>query len=178
VETGSDDRPDKGGQTILTLPASRLFPDRTGYLPQRLDLPDGPVSALDTVLACAPQATVGEVRARLARMLIRGDSVFRPVGSLSGGERFRVSLARLLCAEPPAQLLILDEPTNNLDQSSVDHLVEALSAYHGALVVVSHNRDFLRRLGVTVDLELYESAAGEKSLVVQACDAGGNRMDM
>ena len=76
------------------------------------------------------------------------------MSSLSGGERFRVALACLLFAEPPAQLLILDEPTNNLDQPSLDHLVEALSGYHGAMLVVSHNEDFINRIGLDMDLEL------------------------
>jgi len=76
------------------------------------------------------------------------------VATLSGGERFRVSLARLLLADPPAQLLVLDEPTNNLDVRSVDRLVEALSGYAGALIVVSHDDGFLARLGVDVTLEL------------------------
>jgi ATPase subunit of ABC transporter with duplicated ATPase domains len=96
----------------------------------------------------------GRVRDLLARMLIRGPAVDRPVRSLSGGERFRVALARLLVADPPAQLLILDEPTNNLDIRSVDQLVDALSAYRGALLVVSHDSDFLRRANFDVVLEL------------------------
>lgn len=71
----------------------------------------------------------------------------RPTDTLSGGARFRVILARLLLADPPPQLLLLDEPTNSLDLASVDRLVEALAAYHGALVVASHDLDFLHRIG-------------------------------
>jgi ATPase subunit of ABC transporter with duplicated ATPase domains len=96
----------------------------------------------------------GAIRNQLGRLLLRGDSVFRPVSTLSGGERFRVSLARLLLATPPAQLLILDEPTNNLDVSTVTHLVEALAGYRGGLLVVSHDDDFIRRLEPTRVLEL------------------------
>ncbi len=125
----------------------------TGWLDDR-------VSALDAVLAVAPTATTAEVRSMLARMLIRGDAVFRPVGDLSGGERFRVGLARLLFASPPAQLLILDEPTNSLDLTTVDQLVEALNAYHGAILVVSHHRQFLARIGVAIRLELAEGRLG------------------
>ncbi len=76
------------------------------------------------------------------------------MSTLSGGERFRVSLARLLFADPPAQLLVLDEPTNNLDIASVDRLVEALSDYRGAILVVSHDHPFLSRLGIDTILEL------------------------
>jgi ATPase subunit of ABC transporter with duplicated ATPase domains len=76
------------------------------------------------------------------------------VGSLSGGERFRVALARLLLADPPPQLLVLDEPTNSLDLDTVDQLVSALAAYRGAVLVVSHDDVFLQRLGIDVTLEL------------------------
>ena len=104
----------------------------------------------------APATTAAQIRAQLAKLLICGDSVFQLVSTLSGGERFRVALARLLLAEPPAQLLIFDEPTNNLDMTSVDQLVQALSGYRGAILVVSHDVDFRRRLGVTVTLELVD----------------------
>ena len=97
------------------------------------------------------------LRALLARFLLRGDAVERPVGSLSGGERFRVALAALLLAEPPPELLVLDEPTNSLDLRSVDQLVGALAGYRGALLVVSHDDALLRRLGVTTTLRLERS---------------------
>ncbi len=83
-----------------------------------------------------------------------GAAVDRPVGALSGGERFRVALARLLLADPPPQLLVLDEPTNNLDLDTVDRFVEALAAYRGAVLVVSHDDAFLDRLGIDLTLEL------------------------
>jgi len=139
---------------LSDLPAATLATTRVGYLPQRFDLLDEQASALDNVLATAQTATPAAVRAGLARLLIRGDAVFRPVADLSGGERFRVGLARLLLAEPAPQLLVLDEPTNNLDMTSVDQLIQALSRYRGAILVVSHDAEFRRRLGVTVTLEL------------------------
>ncbi len=134
--------------------AGRLFTDRVGYLPQRLDGLDGAATVLDTIKGAAPGADVERIRGQLARFLLRGDSVHRAVGSLSGGERFRVALARLLLAEPPPELVILDEPTNNLDITSVDQLVDALGAYRGALLVVSHDDDFLGRLAVDRTLEM------------------------
>lgn len=128
--------------------------DSIGYLPQRLDILDDSSSVLDNLRAAAPTATPNALRAQLARFLIRGDRVDQLAGQLSGGERFRVSLASILLAERPPQLLLLDEPTNNLDLQSVDQLVDALDAYEGALLVVSHDRHFLDRLGIDTWLEL------------------------
>jgi ATPase subunit of ABC transporter with duplicated ATPase domains len=135
-------------------PSGELCTERVAYLPQRLDDLDDDASVLDAVRSGAPHVAPGELRNRLARFLVRGDQVDRPVATLSGGERFRVHLARLLLADPPAQLLVLDEPTNNLDLDSTDRLVEALGAYRGALLVVSHDRSFLDRVGIGTTLEL------------------------
>ena len=128
--------------------------DHIGYLSQRLDGLDDGASVLDNVGRAAPGVTVGELRNQLARLLLRGSSVDRPVASLSGGERFRAVLATLLLASPPAQLLVLDEPTNNLDIPSVGQLIEALASYRGALIVVSHDRAFLDGLDLTTELRL------------------------
>jgi ATPase subunit of ABC transporter with duplicated ATPase domains len=123
--------------------------DGVGYLPQRLDVLDDDASVLENLSRAAPSATSNVLRAQLARFLIRGGRVDQAAGRLSGGERFRVSLASILLAEAPPQLLLLDEPTNNLDLQSVDQLVDALDSYRGALLVVSHDRAFLDRLGIT-----------------------------
>jgi ATPase subunit of ABC transporter with duplicated ATPase domains len=136
------------------LATATAFTDRIGYLGQRLDSLDEAASAVENLRQAAPMVPPGELRNRLARFLLRGDAVGRPVHSLSGGERFRVSLARLLLADPPAQLLVLDEPTNNLDRASLDQLVEALRSYRGGLLVVSHDDAFLGRLGLTDRLGL------------------------
>ncbi|GGP16335.1 ATP-binding cassette domain-containing protein [Nonomuraea glycinis] len=119
------------------------------YLPQRLDLLDDSLSVLDNVRRFAPSTPINEVRARLARFLFRGAKVDQAAATLSGGERFRAVLAALLSAEPPPQLLLLDEPTNNLDMASVRQLSQALSAYQGALLLVSHDLPFLETLGIT-----------------------------
>lgn len=135
-------------------PQARAVTSRVGYLSQRLDDMDDTMRVIEAVVSGAQAVPEKQLRNRLARLQIRGDMVDRPVGSLSGGERFRVALARILLADPPAQLIVCDEPTNNLDASSVNQLVEALANYRGALVVVSHDRDFLRRIGCTVELVL------------------------
>jgi ATPase subunit of ABC transporter with duplicated ATPase domains len=120
-----------------------------GYLPQRLDLLDPGRSVLDNLRVVAPAATPHEVRAQLARFLLRGERVDQRVATLSGGERFRATLACLLLADPSPQLLLVDEPTNNLDLDSVAQLVAALRAYRGALVAVSHDDAFLAELALT-----------------------------
>ena len=86
------------------------------------------------------------------------------MSTLSGGERFRVALARLLLADPPPQLLILDEPTNNLDLETVDQLLDALHSYRGAVLVVSHDDAFLRRLKPDLVVELRDGALTERTL--------------
>jgi len=135
--------------------------DRVGHLDQRLDDFDESASVLDTVRAACPDTAPGQVRAQLARFLLRTDEVARPVGTLSGGERFRVALARLLLADPPHELLVLDEPTNNLDLDSIDALVSALAASRSGLVVVSHDDAFLERLGIDRWVELTQDGLRE-----------------
>lgn len=132
---------------------------QVGYLRQRLDVLDDSATVLENVLAVT-DAAPGEVRAQLARFLFRGRAVDKLAGALSGGERFRVSLARILLADPAPQLLLLDEPTNSLDLPSVDHLIEALGGYRGALVVVNHDESFLARLGISRTVELKAAVGG------------------
>ena len=139
--------------------------DLIGYLPQRVDGLDEQRSVFDNIAAAAPQVPEKELRNRLARFLIRGATADRPVASLSGGERFRVALATLLLADPAPHVVVLDEPTNNLDLDTVDQLVEALRAYRGAVLVVSHDDAFLRRLDLDLTLEIdAEGALQEVSL--------------
>lgn len=121
-------------------------PVPTKLLPQRLNLLADELSVVENVHRQAPESTPGEVRSRLARFLFRGRKADQPVASLSGGERFRATLAALLLAEPAPQLLLLDEPTNNLDLASVDQLRAALQSYQGALIIVSHDEEFLTSL--------------------------------
>ncbi len=88
-----------------------------------------------------PLAESGRLRSFLARFGFYGEDVFKPVSLLSGGEKTKLSLAKLLYR--PANLMIFDEPTNHLDIASIEALEEGLSDYNGTLVVVSHDRDFL-----------------------------------
>jgi ATPase subunit of ABC transporter with duplicated ATPase domains len=129
-----------------------------GYLPQRLNVLDDALTVAENVRAVAPDASVNEVRAGLARFLFRGARADAAAGTLSGGERFRAVLAALLLADPPPQFLLLDEPTNSLDLASVRQLSQALACYEGALLVASHDAPFLASIGITRWLHLSREA--------------------
>jgi ATP-binding cassette subfamily F protein 3 len=107
-------------------------------------------TVLETVEATASRAAAGNLRTLLGSFLFRGDDVFKRVSVLSGGERSRLALARMLLQ--PANFLILDEPTNHLDIQSQEVLQQALANYRGTYAIVSHNRAFLDPL-VTKVLE-------------------------
>ncbi|MES4891506.1 ABC-F family ATP-binding cassette domain-containing protein [Streptomyces sp. NPDC096012] len=119
------------------------------FLPQRLDVLDDRLTVAENVARFAPGAANNRIRARLARFLFRGARADRTAATLSGGERFRATLAALMLAEPAPQLLLLDEPTNSLDMASVRQLTSALESYEGALLVASHDLPFLESIGIT-----------------------------
>lgn len=141
LRTIAGELPAESGESATHVP--------TRFLPQRLDVLDDDRSVVENVARFAPHATNNLIRARLAHFLFRGGRADRPAGTLSGGERFRATLAALLLAEPAPQLLMLDEPTNNLDLASVGQLTDALDSYEGALVVASHDVPFLESIGIT-----------------------------
>lgn len=122
--------------------------DNSGYLRQRIEL-DPSLSVWDVVSNANPREDPQFIRDQLAQLLFQSDSVHALTGTLSGGERFRAEFARVLLADPAPQLLMLDEPTNNIDISTVDWLVSALKNYRGALLVVSHDEDFCSRIEFT-----------------------------
>ena len=109
---------------------------------------------LDAFARLNPEASAQLARSALARFLFRGETVRRRVGSLSGGERLRAALACILSGSQAPQLLILDEPTNHLDLESIAAIETALAEFDGALILVSHDEDFLAAVGVTQRLEL------------------------
>lgn len=130
----------------------RLSP--VGYIPQRLTVERPELTLVQELQLANPAATEHACRETLARFLFRGAQSDKQMSELSGGELLRVALARVLTSEPAPKLLILDEPTNNLDLRSVDQLVDALNAFEGALLVVSHDDSFIERIGVTAELAL------------------------
>ena len=90
----------------------------------------------------------------LARFLFRGQDVFKKVDVLSGGERMRAALACILAGDEPPKLLVLDEPTNNLDLNSIEQIESALLNFRGALVVISHDKNFLKNIGIKEEINL------------------------
>lgn len=102
---------------------------------------DPTLTVLETVEKIQTRGSMMSARDVLGCFLFKGDDVFKKIGVLSGGERSRVALVRMLVR--PANFLILDEPTNHLDMQSQDILQKALIDYPGTLLIVSHNRDFL-----------------------------------
>ena len=105
-------------------------------------------SVMATVEKAAPGVLPGQIRNLLGAFLFRGDDVHKPCGVLSGGERNRVALARVLLQE--ANVLLLDEPTNHLDLQAKESLRDALLAYDGAVIFVSHDRDFTGEIASSV----------------------------
>jgi ATP-binding cassette subfamily F protein 3 len=103
---------------------------------------------LDDMNRAARRVPDAELRSLLGCFLFSGDDVFKPLGVLSGGERNRFALARILVS--PANFLLLDEPTNHLDMRAKDVLLEALASYTGTVVFVSHDRYFIDRLATRV----------------------------
>ncbi len=103
---------------------------------------------LDDLSNVAPQKSVTELRGVLGCFLFSEDDVFKPIGVLSGGERNRYALARMLLH--PSNFLLLDEPTNHLDMRAKDVLLESLEKYNGTVVFVSHDRYFIDKLATRV----------------------------
>jgi ATP-binding cassette subfamily F protein 3 len=110
---------------------------------------------LDDISRAALRVPEVELRSLLGCFLFSGDDVFKPLGVLSGGERNRYALARILVS--PSNFLLLDEPTNHLDMRAKDVLLEALAGYSGTIVFVSHDRYFIDRLATRV-LEIENGA--------------------
>ncbi|MFW0797717.1 ATP-binding cassette domain-containing protein [Gordonia sp. CPCC 205515] len=119
-----------------------------GLVPQLIRFDDEQRTIAEELQVTHPDVPVSQVRAHLARFLFRGARAERRLEVLSGGERLRVALASAVLGSPTPRLLILDEPTNNLDIDTTEELADALTDWSGALLVISHDRGFLERIGI------------------------------
>ena len=148
-----------GKTTLLKLLADETAPDAgsialghnvvTGYFAQHhTESLDPARTILEEVHSLVPTEPQSWVRGVLGSFLFSGDDVDKRIGVLSGGERARVSLARLLVV--PSNFLLMDEPTNHLDLDSSEALIDALTRYEGTLLFVSHNRSFVNGLATQV----------------------------
>ncbi len=160
-----------GKTTLLELALGHIEPSagqirmsdslRLGYLDQHGEVLDPNRSVLDEAWSANPELVPEQVRSRLGTFLLSGDDVYKLCSELSGGQRSRLMLCKLVISAP--DVLILDEPTNHLDIASREMLEAALDDYTGTIIVVSHDRYFLDR---TVD----------KLLVIGTDELGNRRL--
>ncbi len=132
------ERPAQGGEARL-MPATHV-----AYYRQDLGHVDPGTSLYDLIAHRRPLWTRGQIQGHLGRFGFSGDSVLRKAGTLSGGERARVALALMMLED--ANLLVFDEPTNHLDVESIEVLEDAIEAYEGTVLLVSHDRSLLENL--------------------------------
>lgn len=116
----------------------------TGYFDQMQADLDPQKTAFDEISDAYPKMDNTQIRTALGAFLIKGDDVFKPISSLSGGERARISLLKLVLSG--ANFFLLDEPTNHLDTPSREALEETLSEYEGTMLIISHDRYFINKL--------------------------------
>ena len=136
---------------------------RTGYFSQnRIDVLDASHTVLDSARDMPNPVSEQTARTVLGSFLFRGDDVFKTVAVLSGGEKSRLALVKLLL-DPP-NLLLMDEPTTHLDVDSIDALIGALKHYHGTLIFISHDVHFIRAIATSV-LHVTASAGGTGGLL-------------
>ncbi|HXG63681.1 MAG TPA: ABC-F family ATP-binding cassette domain-containing protein, partial [Blastocatellia bacterium] len=118
------------------------------YFDQELSSLNYSATVIEEMAVTAPRASVGELRGYLAKFLFTGDDIYKPVAALSGGERSRLALAKIIYSR--ANVLMLDEPTNHLDIPSREALESALAEYTGTIITISHDRYFLDKIATEI----------------------------
>ncbi|MCS7219829.1 MAG: ABC-F family ATP-binding cassette domain-containing protein [Anaerolineae bacterium] len=150
-----------------------------GYLAQTQAGLNPQQTVLDAILEVAPRLTIEEARRFLGRFLFTGDDAFQTIGTLSGGQRSRIALARL--ALKGANFLILDEPTNHLDLESQETLQDVLSRFSGTILLVTHDRYLAQALATHIwelrngELRVYEGGYNAY-LAQRAAERGGTQV--
>ena len=163
-----------GKTTLLKMIAGAATPDSgtvrigasvtMGYFAQQsLDVLDAGLTVIEQLQKDFPQDSLGSLRTLAGAFQFSGDDVDKKIRALSGGERSRLAMARMLY-DPP-NFLVLDEPTNHLDLATKEMLAEALCGFEGTMIFVSHDRTFLRALGSRV-LELGGESGTEREPLV------------
>ncbi len=148
-----------GKTTLLKLIAGEIAPDegtiafghnvlRAYYAQHHTDQLDSSATVIEEVRRLVPDKPESYVRGVLGAFLFSGDDIDKPIGILSGGEKARVALAKLLYL--PGNFLLMDEPTNHLDVDSSEALIQALKSYQGTILFVSHNQSFLNQLATQI----------------------------
>ena len=154
-----------GKSTLLKVLAGCLEPIsgqrevfvETAYLDQHLSVLNPEASILDQMLITNAGIEEGVLRSRLALLGLDTDRIMLPTCILSGGERLKAALAKVLYADRPAQFLLLDEPGNHLDLASIEALESMLRQYQGPMIVVSHDERFLNNIQLTQRLRPSQS---------------------
>src|SRR5579862_6871333 len=160
-----------GKTTLLKMISGVLAPDggevrlgaslKMGYFAQQsLDVLDPELTVIEQLQNDFPQDGIGSLRTLAGAFQFSGEDIDKRIRSLSGGEKSRLAMARMLY-DPP-NFLVLDEPTNHLDLATKEMLVDALKQFEGTMIFVSHDRTFLRGLGSRV-LELGGETGKERN---------------
>ncbi|MBQ7356077.1 MAG: ABC-F family ATP-binding cassette domain-containing protein [Clostridia bacterium] len=171
-----------GKSTLMKLINSRLTPTegsitlgyniKIGYYDQENRGLSDKNTVFEELRIAYPDKPDLELRSTLALFLFDADDIQRPIGTLSGGERARVTLAKLILKK--VNLLVLDEPTNHLDVASCEALEDALDAFDGTIVAVSHDRYFINRIATRI-IEL--TPGGERPMLDYSLEEGDSAFD-
>mgnify|MGYP001025061546 CR=1 FL=1 len=149
----------RGKSTLLRLITGALTPTageirrteafRIAYLDQEYSLVDNDRTVYGQLAACNPRMPEHELKIRLTHLLFPAAAWDKKCGCLSGGEKMKLALCSLMVAEAGPDMIIADEPTNNIDIASMEILAATLRRYSGTLLVVSHDETFIREIGIT-----------------------------
>jgi ATPase subunit of ABC transporter with duplicated ATPase domains len=153
-----------GKTTLLKMITGELLPtkgkiyvgtNKISFIDQHVSIINNELTLLDNLkLVTDGKLPAHELRIRLGRFLFYKDDVFKKGEVLSGGERIRAGLACMLAREETPELIMMDEPTNNLDLESIEEVIGAFNNYKGALIVISHDADFINDIGIDKEIDL------------------------